>query len=90
MDIVERLEYQNEHGLFHAIRAGKEANLAEAAAEIGRLREALAPFAARAGKLDGKWLDHETHWSPAYGSTEITIGDLRRAARAFAKTEQPK
>ena len=52
--------------------------------EVERLREALRPFANRADKIDGKWLDHETHWSPAYGSTEITIGDLRRARAALS------
>lgn len=48
---------------------------------VAELEKALEPFAARAELLDGKWLDHETHWSPAYGSTEITIGDLRTAHR---------
>lgn len=43
----------------------------------------IEPFAKRAGKLDGIWNDHETQWSPADGSTEITIGNLR-AASAFA------
>lgn len=50
------------------------------AARIAALEAALKPFAARAEKLDGKWLNHETHWSPAYGSTAITIGDLRHAS----------
>lgn len=54
--------------------------------ENKRMREALKPFADRAGKLDGKWLDHETHWSPAYGSTAITIADLRRAYTVLATT----
>lgn len=54
--------------------------------ENKRMKEALKPFADRAGKLDGKWLNHETHWSPAYGATAITIGDLRRAYDALATT----
>jgi hypothetical protein len=55
----------------------------ESADRIEKLEAALRPFAERAGKLDGKWLDHETHWSPAYGSSEITIGDLRNAYKVF-------
>ena len=58
-------------------------NMRMAADRIEKLEAALRPFAERAGKLDGKWLDHETHWSPAYGSSEITIGDLRNAYKVF-------
>lgn len=59
--------------------------LTSLAARVEALEAGLEPFAVRAGKLDGKWLDHETHWSPAYGSTEITIGDLRRARLLLKK-----
>ncbi|MCB5201654.1 Lar family restriction alleviation protein [Neorhizobium sp. T786] len=52
-------------------------------AELQKAREALAPFAVRAGKLDGLWKDHETNWGTEYGSTKITIGDLRRARDVF-------
>lgn len=55
--------------------AALEARLAEA-------ERVIEPFAKRAGKLDGLWGDHDTQWSPEYGSVAITIGDLR-AARAW-------
>jgi hypothetical protein len=60
----------------------------EADEEIRRLRarlkqavEVMRPFAERASKLDGLWKEHETDWSPAYGSTAITIGHLRAASQ---------
>lgn len=64
--------------------------LAEARAENERLLEVLEPFAARAGKLDGIWKDHETQWSPEYGDTAITVGHLRAASAAFRPPSKAK
>lgn len=63
--------------------AEREAELSRLRAEVERLREALEPFANRAGKLDGLWDENDTRWSPAYGDTVITVGDLRRARKAL-------
>lgn len=85
--LAKRARKRCENGrVFHADRQliGELADaICAQAALIAEMRKALEPFAARAGLLDGKWQDHETHWSPAYGSTEITIGDLRAARRAL-------
>lgn len=95
---ITRLREENkelEHHLMLATAFGQEEAAAhnEASAEVGRLmeenkrmREALKPFADRAGKLDGYWLDHDTCWSPRYGDTAVTIADLRRAYATLATT----
>lgn len=60
----------------------------EAEAAEALLKEAgkvLEPFAERAGKLDGIWKDHEANWSPAFGSTAVTIGHLRAARSLMSK-----
>lgn len=58
-------------------------NRERAEAALAEASKVIEPFAKRAGKLDGLWADHETGWSPAYGSTVITIGDLRAASTWF-------
>jgi len=60
-----------------------KARAERAEAQLAEANKALEPFAIIAGLLDGKWLGHETHRSPAYSRTEITIGDLRAARRAL-------
>lgn len=66
--------------------------LAEANAEITRLRAlnvelvgALKPFAEIGSFIPTKWGDHESHWTGHYG--EITVGELREAARVFVKAK---
>ena len=59
-------------------------------AELQKARESLEPFAVRPGKLDGLWKDQETNWGAEYGSTKITVGDLRHASKVFRALSQDK
>lgn len=95
LDGLTSVNEELEHRLMLAKAFGEEEAGAhnEASAEVGRLmeenkrmRDALKPFADRAGKLDGYWLDHDTCWSPRYGGTAVTIADLRRAYATLATT----
>jgi hypothetical protein len=54
--------------------------LADTARERDEAREALKPFAVVGSHLPKEWRDHETHWNDI---AKLTIGDLRRAARAI-------
>lgn len=67
---------------------GWKARAEAAEAKVAKLRETLKPFARRASQLNGLWKNHETHWSPEYGSTGITIGDLRAAMKAMEATDE--
>lgn len=60
--------------------------MSDAEAKLAEARKVIEPFAARAGKLDGIWRDHETT-SMMYGNTGITVGDLRAARRFLEETK---
>ena len=91
--VIERLEtnvrhWREECGKIDAAKRAAEAKLSALQEEVGRLREALEPFADYASQ-DGFGLDYHGRELPdgdGPGWVYVTNGDFRRARSALART----
>ena len=89
VSIMDNRRFDTEDGLVKRLKQHKPYNeivdgplVREAAARIEALEEALKPFAEEAKA----WVKMDDNYRPAAYSGAFSVGDLRRAARAYSGT----